>query len=461
MKNSNTNKSAKRFTHWAAITVLAASLVIMGLFTACPNAAGGGGTTPLTKYKVTLEPASDGTVTVNPALPSDGMVAENTEITFTAFPHAGYKLQKWELNGQTVNGTSPTYKLKVTQNAQVKVSFELLSGTPSVYLAGTIGTIGNEKPHYWKNGTKYELEIDAGKKGAAYALTLKDGTLYSAGEQKGASSRARVWKEDTLYWGGSMQWLGAKAILTDGTSLYMAGKLNKGGKVEAAIANITDTATVRSAHLHTSAAGEKGSEAYGLCASPSAFYAVGTIANNNSSQNKAALWTISKTLDGTVTETKLDTGSSVKPKAVCLLDGAVYAAGKKAADKVVVWKVTGTGAGVTPAELGTGSFSEANAACTKDGLVFIGGKNGSSKPCIWKGTDGSFIATELSTKAGTVNALYVFGTDIYAAGYAIEGGIQKAAYWKFTSGITPDSDAVETVIPDNNAEALGIVVTME
>ncbi|MGI5174700.1 hypothetical protein H0R92_14040, partial [Treponema sp. OMZ 840] len=75
---------------------------------------------------------------------------------------------------------------------------------------------------------------------------------------------------------------------------------------------------------------------------------------------------------------------------------------------------------VTPTELETGSFSEANAACTKDGLVFIGGKNGSLHPCIWKGTDSSFIATELSTKAGAVNALYVFGTDIYAAGYIKE-----------------------------------------
>ncbi|MGI5174699.1 hypothetical protein H0R92_14035, partial [Treponema sp. OMZ 840] len=77
-----TNKSAKRFTHWAAVLTLAASLVIMGLFTACPNAAGGG--------------TSSG--------------------------------------GNTGGGTTLT-----------KV----------VYLAGTIGTIGNEKPHYWKNGTKY------------------------------------------------------------------------------------------------------------------------------------------------------------------------------------------------------------------------------------------------------------------------------------------------------------------
>ncbi|MGI5174689.1 hypothetical protein H0R92_13970, partial [Treponema sp. OMZ 840] len=183
--------------------------------------------------------------------------------------------------------------------------------------------------------------------GEARSLTLKDGTLYSAGDQqKGTSSRARVWKEDTLYWGGSMQWLGAKAILTDGTSLYMAGKLNKGGKVEAAIANITDTATVPSAHLHTSAAGEKGSEAFGLCASPSAFYAVGTIANSNSSQKKGALWTINKALnEATRTETELDTGSSVWLKAVCLLNGDAYAAGQNAADKAAVWKVTGTGAG--------------------------------------------------------------------------------------------------------------------
>ncbi|WP_428770960.1 hypothetical protein V1L52_03705 [Treponema sp. HNW] len=464
----NTKQRTTFLGNRAAVLTLAASLVIMGLFTACPNAAGGGGTgggtTPVTKYKVTLEPASDGTVTVNPALPSDGMVAENTEITFTASPHAGYKLQKWELNGQAVNGTAPTYKLKVTQNAQVKVSFELLSGTPSVYLAGSITTGGNPKPHYWKNGTKHELPMDSEvTRGYAYSVTLKDGKAYSAGyQQPSGVSTAIVWEGNTPYWKSPEGWTYAHAILTEGASLYIAGCLKKDGAREASLADITDKNAVRIAHLRTREGTENDSEVFGLCSSPSALYAVGTIDNSDSSQTKGALWTINKALDeASRTETELATGSSVHPKAVCFLDSAVYAAGRNAAGNAAVWKVTGTGtsAAKTETELGIGS-SDANAACTKDALVFIGGKN-SGNPCIWKGTDSSFTAIQLSTERGTVNALYAFGNDIYAAGYIQESGVYKAAYWKFTSAISSASDADITVLPDADSEAYGIVVTME
>ncbi|MGI5172641.1 leucine-rich repeat domain-containing protein [Treponema sp. OMZ 840] len=100
----HTNKSAKRFTHWAAITVLAASLLPVGLFTACPNAAGGGGTssgsnsgggtiTPDAAI-LTLDPAnktikitvgtSDGSaVTVEGADKTSVNSGEETELTAT------------------------------------------------------------------------------------------------------------------------------------------------------------------------------------------------------------------------------------------------------------------------------------------------------------------------------------------------------------------------------------------
>ena len=109
-------------------TVLFIGLALVALFgmTACPNNAGGngGGTPPVPKYKVELDYTIGGNVAVSPALPENGMVAENTELTFTATPLQGYDLEKWELNGTEVNGTALTYTLKVTANAQVKVSFK-------------------------------------------------------------------------------------------------------------------------------------------------------------------------------------------------------------------------------------------------------------------------------------------------------------------------------------------------
>ena len=75
-------------------------------------------------YKVELDHNIGGNVKVTPALSENGMVAENTELTFTATPLQGYDLEKWELNDTEVNGTELTYTLKVTANAQVMVFFK-------------------------------------------------------------------------------------------------------------------------------------------------------------------------------------------------------------------------------------------------------------------------------------------------------------------------------------------------
>ena len=106
----------------AGALLFAASLV----FTGCSNGSDSGGTPApaVTKYKVELDRNIGGNVRVTPALSENGMVAENTVLTFTATPLQGYDLEKWELDGTAVNGTKPTYTLKVTANAQVKVSFK-------------------------------------------------------------------------------------------------------------------------------------------------------------------------------------------------------------------------------------------------------------------------------------------------------------------------------------------------
>ncbi|WP_253724682.1 leucine-rich repeat domain-containing protein [Treponema socranskii] len=102
--------------------LFAAALV----FTGCSNGSDSGGETPppVTKYKVELDRNIGGNVKVTPALSDDGMVAENTVLTFTAEPLQGYELEKWELDGTEVNGTALTYTLKVTANAQVFVFFK-------------------------------------------------------------------------------------------------------------------------------------------------------------------------------------------------------------------------------------------------------------------------------------------------------------------------------------------------
>ncbi|WP_253717071.1 leucine-rich repeat protein [Treponema denticola] len=121
-------KHKKRGAALITAALIALTLGAALVFTACPNNAGGNKPEPtpppVTKYKVELDHTIGGNVAVTPALSENGIVAENTELTFTVEPLQGYDLEKWELNGTAVNGTKPTYTLKVTANAQVKVSFK-------------------------------------------------------------------------------------------------------------------------------------------------------------------------------------------------------------------------------------------------------------------------------------------------------------------------------------------------
>ena len=58
------------------------------------------------------------------AFTSGTAVAENTVLVFTASPAAGYKVEKWTVNGTTVPGnTSNTYEHTVTQPADIRVTF--------------------------------------------------------------------------------------------------------------------------------------------------------------------------------------------------------------------------------------------------------------------------------------------------------------------------------------------------
>ena len=115
-KFKTNKKKAKAFTiKGAAALIIAAILAAALLFTGCNQPSGsssggnsgggnsgnsgnsggggngGGGGTPPTPppvqtYKVELDYTIGGNVTVTPALPEDGMIVKNTELTFTATP---------------------------------------------------------------------------------------------------------------------------------------------------------------------------------------------------------------------------------------------------------------------------------------------------------------------------------------------------------------------------------------
>ena len=178
--------------------LFAAALV----FTSCSNGSDSGGGTPptpppVTKYKVALDRTIGGNVKVSPALRDDGMVAENTVLTFTATPLQGYDLEKWELDGTAVNGTALTYTLKVTANAQVFVFFKRNGEPPPALYTVTLtepehGSVDTVPVipfghHKVPEGTEliFRAEPDAGY--AVDKWTVSAGS-FSAGGTDGSTS---------------------------------------------------------------------------------------------------------------------------------------------------------------------------------------------------------------------------------------------------------------------------------
>ncbi|MGP1367625.1 MAG: InlB B-repeat-containing protein [Treponema sp.] len=88
-----------------------------------------------TEFTVEMKAGEHGTVTANPAIPTNGKVAKDTVITFTAAPASGYKVDKWTITGGTFeSGTGTegnlTAKVKISANTKVNVSFKVEVITP-------------------------------------------------------------------------------------------------------------------------------------------------------------------------------------------------------------------------------------------------------------------------------------------------------------------------------------------
>ena len=122
--------------HKAFAFLGAAFVLLMAVFTGCPQATDGGNTSgggkPEPKHIVSFSvDGAGGTLKVK----ADGVTETGTSpvtveqdkiVTFTAVPAAGYKLKEWKVDGTVISNTSNTYTHSVTTAVDVKVSFQLL-----------------------------------------------------------------------------------------------------------------------------------------------------------------------------------------------------------------------------------------------------------------------------------------------------------------------------------------------
>ena len=136
------------------------------------------------------------------------MAAENTVLTFTATPLQGYDLEKWELDGTEVNGTKPTYTLKVTANAQIFVFFkrngEPLPALHTVTLTepehGSVDTVPVIPPGHHKvpEGTEliFRAEPDAGY--AVNKWTVSSGSFLAGGSPGSTNATLKITEDVTV-----------------------------------------------------------------------------------------------------------------------------------------------------------------------------------------------------------------------------------------------------------------------
>ncbi|MDR9860262.1 leucine-rich repeat domain-containing protein [Treponema socranskii] len=210
MKTSS-KKKAHAFRGSAALVT--AAVLLTGLAISCSNGSDSGGGTPptpppVTKYKVELDRTIGGNVKVTPALSDDSMAAENTVLTFTAEPLQGYDLEKWELDGTEVNGTKPTYTLKVTANAQIFVFFkrnvEPLPALHTVTLTepehGSVDTVPVIPPGHQKVPEGTELIFRA-VPDAGYAVnkwTVSSGSFLLGGSPGSTNATLKITEDVTV-----------------------------------------------------------------------------------------------------------------------------------------------------------------------------------------------------------------------------------------------------------------------
>ena len=103
------------------ILLLSALVLFTGavIMTGCPSQV-----KPQTpKYKVTLNSGKHGTVTVNPALPADGMVEAHTRLSFTAQPDEGYEVDTWIMAAPR-SADKKEAALTVAEKTTVTVTFK-------------------------------------------------------------------------------------------------------------------------------------------------------------------------------------------------------------------------------------------------------------------------------------------------------------------------------------------------
>ena len=208
--NISIDKGGKLLGGIAAVIMVAAAITAMSCKASVTNANVSNAPatpSPVQKYKVTLEKTAGGNVTITPALPDDGMVNKDTNLTFTATALTGYELEKWECNGSAVNGQALSYTLTVNEAANVKVFFKT-NGMPIITrtvtltlpLHGTVTSVPEIPPDkQLPEGTEitFTAKADAGYVVDKWTVTPSE-ALKTGGTEGSETATVKVTADTTV-----------------------------------------------------------------------------------------------------------------------------------------------------------------------------------------------------------------------------------------------------------------------
>ena len=379
---------------------------------------------------------------------SGDMVGKDKTVKFTATPDSGYAVEKWTNGGRLIVGeTATVYTHTVTADANIAVHFKTVTAY-DVYVSIT----SNNKAYVYKNGSPTALSAQnpANYLNCYTVKALGTQVYIAGGELAYGAAKPRVWKADgSLHWRDTNRFGAVHDIALHNGKTLVAGDTYDGTDGGASITDISDSAHPAVTYLYKKTPPVTGAEAQALCSGSGKVYAAGY--KENGSTKKAFLWTLPD--GGTVSEVELgimqasahDTGASIA--GVCIQGSSVYVAGKK------LWKVDGT----TVTEINVPDAAIITAVCAHGTAVYAAGKKMNADPALWKieGASASLHTTVSANNNNQIYALCAFGSTLFAAGTARDGGLYKPAWWSIAADLT----VTEHILGSDSGYAQGICVT--
>lgn len=289
---------------------------------------------------------------------------------------------------------------------------------PDVYVVGyeTDNVTLRNVAKLWKNDTAQSL-TQISRDGYASAVCVSGNDVYVAGQEliSGSGDVAKVWKNGVVknLTNGSQD-ADVSSLFVAGEDVYVAGAEYNGTYH---VAKIWKNGVARSLTNGTNNAG-----AYGIFVSGTDVYVAGY--ENNGTRDVATVWkngVPQRLTDGIARGIAFSVYVSGNDVYVCGLENV----GPTSTRTARLWKN-----GVLQ-NLNGASSGEARSVYVSGTDVYVGGRviNGRWVATVWKNGEPKQLSD--GTNDSIVLNVFVFGNDVYAAGYQTAGvGFQNARLWK-------------------------------